>query len=179
MTMGQKDGFLYESGRLGFRRFTEADFPAVCGFLQDPEVMAAWEHGFSDAQARQWLQGNLARYARDGFGYFAAIEKQTGRLIGAMGPLVEEIDGEAHIGIAYIVSRDCWGKGYGAEGAGACLHYAFSQLRAKRVIAQIRPENIHSRWVAEALGMREAGQFVKMYQGKEMPHLIYEKENGE
>ena len=63
--------------------------------------------------------------------------------------------------------------GYATEGARASLAYAFERLGAERVIAEIRPENEASRHVAERLGMKTAGSFIKHYRGKEMPHLIY------
>ena len=47
---------------------------------------------------------------------------------------------------------------------------------ARRVIAEIRPENRRSRRVAERLGMQVTGEFVKRYHGKDMLHLIYSRE---
>ena len=90
-----------------------------------------------------------------------------------MGPLIEEIDGEKHIGIAYILDKKFWGQGYAVEGTKACVEYAFSKLGAKEVIAEIRPTNKGSLKVAERLGMEIKDKFVKHYNGIEMPHLIY------
>ena len=45
------------------------------------------------------------------------------------------------------------------------MAYAFSGLGARRVIAEIRPENRRSRRVAERLGMQVTGEFVKRYHG--------------
>ena len=56
------------------------------------------------------------------------------------------------------------------------MAYAFSSLGARRVIAEIRPENRRSRRVAERLGMQVTGEFVKRYHGKDMLHLIYSRE---
>lgn len=75
--------------------------------------------------------------------------------------------------MGYILDDRFWGKGYAAEGAQACLNYAFSVLHAPRVIADIRPENTASRRVAARLGMQEEGVFDKFYYGKHMPHIIY------
>ena len=145
----------------------------MCAILQDEQTMYAWEHGFTDDEVREWVKKNIFRYETDGFSYFAVLRHDTGELIGVMGPLMEEVEGSRHIGIGYILRRDCWHCGYAAEGAAACLNHAFEALNAERVIAQIRPENTASRRVAERLGMTVTGQFVKTYRGKEMPHLIY------
>ena len=171
--------WVIETPRLGLRRLESGDLPALRAFLGDPEVMYAWEHGFSDEEIREWIEKNRSRYAREGYSYFAAIEKESGKLIGVMGPLVETIDGADHVGIAYILARDYWGRGFSAEGARASMEYGFGALGAERVIAEIRPENLASRRVAERLGMKVTGQFVKTVYGKEMPHLIYSREKNE
>lgn len=167
--------WIFETERLGFRQFAQSDFAALCKILQDEEVMYAWEHGFSEEEVRVWINRNLTRYNEDGFSYYAALEKSTGELIGAIGPLAERVEGESHIGVAYIVDKAFWGRGYATEGARASMEYAFKTLGASRVIAEIRPENQASCRVAERLGMTVEGQFVKLYCGKEMPHLIYAK----
>lgn len=164
---------MIETERLVMRKITAADFEAVSRILGDAEVMYAWEHGFSEAEARRWLGENISRYESDGFSYLAAVEKTSGEIIGFIGPLIETIEGRRHIGVAYILKKERWGGGYAAEGARASLAYAFERLGAERVIAEIRPENDASRRVAERMGMEIEGRFIKHYHGKEMPHLIY------
>lgn len=93
--------------------------------------------------------------------------------IGVMGPLIETIEGRPFTGIAYILDKPFWHQDYATEGARACIRYAFQTLHAERVIAEIRPDNLASRQVAERLGMQVEGEFIKHYQGKAMPHLIY------
>lgn len=162
-----------ETERLVLRELTEADFEAAREILGDARVMYAWEHGFSDAETRAWIAENIARYRRDGFSYLAAVERAGGALAGFIGPLVETVDGERRMGVGYILGKNFWGRGYATEGAAACVDYAFDQLGADEVIAEIRPENSASRRVAERLGMTARESFVKIYKGKEMPHLIY------
>lgn len=159
--------------RLLLRELTEADFEAAREILGDARVMYAWEHGFSDGEVRAWIAENIARYRRGGFSYLAAADRASGSLVGFIGPLIENVDGERRMGVAYILGRNFWGRGYATEGAAACVDYAFDQLNACEVIAEIRPENSASRRVAERLGMTERENFVKIYKGKEMPHIIY------
>lgn len=137
--------------------------------------MYAWEHGFSQDEVRDFMERTFARYREDGFAHFAAIEKETGALIGLVGPIVEVVDDTPYIGLGYILKKQFWGKGYATEGAKACMEYAFDRLGALDVIAEVRPENLPSRRVAERLGMRVEKKFVKHYRGKDMPHLIYSK----
>ena len=163
-----------ESKRLIYRPMTGEDYDAACSFLQDPEVMYAWEHAFSSGEVRDWISENRRRYEEDGVGYLLAVERKTGEAVGNIGLLQEMIDGEKRLGVGYLLRKRYWGMGYAAEGGKACLDYAFKYLMADRVIATIRPENQRSIHVAERLGMVPAGRVVKHYYGKEMPHIIYE-----
>lgn len=165
--------WILESERLGFRKICKDDFDSLCAILQDIEVMYAWEHTFTDDEVLEWIDKNFKRYENEGFSYFAAIEKNMNEFVGVIGPLIEEIDDISYIGIAYIVDKKFWGKGYALEGAKACVNYAFSKLNTYKVIAQIRPNNFQSRKVAERLGMKIEGEYIKHYKGSDMPHLIY------
>ena len=73
---------ILETERLYLRKMTQEDYPALCRMLQDPEVMYAYEHAFSDTEAHEWLDKQLARYAEYGFGLWAVILKETGEMIG-------------------------------------------------------------------------------------------------
>lgn len=162
-----------QTERLYLRELTPADDAELKTFLQDEKVMYAWEAPFTDAEVTAWLTENMRRYKADGFSFYAVIEKCSGKFLGVCGPLIETINGERRMGVAYIFNKACWGKGYATEAAQASVNYAFGALGAEEVIAEIRPENKKSRRVAERLGMAISGSFVKTYKGKEMPHLIY------
>ena len=135
--------------------------------------MYAWEHGFSQEEVDNWLQQNLLRYQRDGYSYWAVIEKENQLLIGVCGILAETANGKPYTGIGYIFRKDCWHKGYALESAKACMEYGFQQLHLPLLTAQIRPENTASCKLAEKLGMQVIDQFTKHYRGKEMKHLLY------
>ncbi len=162
-----------QTKRLMLRELTAEDVDNLRTILQDADVMYAWEAPFTDEEVKNWLAENLRRYQADGFSFWAVESKKDGEFIGVCGPLIETINGVRHMGIAYIFAKACWGNGYAAEAAAACVNYAFNVLGAKEVIAEIRPENKKSRRVAERLGMQIKSSFVKIYKGKELPHLIY------
>lgn len=166
-----------ETNRLSFRRMQENDLAALRPILGDAQTMYAWEYGFKDEQIAEWIERAKERYQSGGCSYFAAIEKESGALIGLMGILPQEINGERFWGLGYIIARKYWGMGYATEGASAWMQYAFEKLGTEQVIAEIRPENTASRKVAEGLGMKIVGEFTKHHHGKEMPHLIYSKQN--
>ncbi len=164
---------ILETSRLYLREIQTDDYESIGTILQDADVMHAWEHAFSDEEVAQWIDENIMRYDRDGYGYWAVIDKTSDSLIGVTGLISEQADNENHVGIGYIYKKARWGHGYAFEAASACIDYAFSVLHLREITAQIRPENIASRKVAERLGMSMKKQFIRHYKNKDMLHLLY------
>lgn len=166
-----------ETARLYLREIQMEDYRDLCLFLQDIEVMYAWEHAFSDAEVSEWIEENIMRYSRDGYSYWAVIVKKTDQLIGVTGLLNERVEDEDYIGVGYIYHKVYWNKGYAFEAASACMDYAFEALGVKEITAQIRPDNTSSRKLAEKLGMTVKKEFIREYRGKSMRHVLYGKVN--
>lgn len=112
---------ILETARLSLREFTPEDYGALCLMLRDAETMYAYEHAFSEAEAHAWLQNQLDRYAKYGFGLWAVILKATGELIGQCGLTMQNAGefGEV-VEVGYIFRRDFWHRGYASEAAIAC-----------------------------------------------------------
>ncbi len=91
--------WVLKTRRLGFRHLSHTDHEALRPILGDLETMYAWEYGFDDAQIAQFIDRCLTRYANDGYAYFAAIDLGTGALVGLMGLLNEDIDGDIQLGV--------------------------------------------------------------------------------
>lgn len=165
---------IVETERLKLYRIVKDDFSELAKMLCDARVMYAWEHAFSDQEVDNWIAQQMRLYEQVGYGYMIAKDKLTGETVGQIGVLPEKVGGEETVfGVGYILCFDHWGKGYAVEGAKGCLEYAFTALGAKSVVCTIRPENQTSVAVAKKLGMTQNGQFIKHYNGKDMPHLIY------
>lgn len=165
--------YITETSRLLLREIQKDDYQSVREILQDMEIMYAWEHTFSDSEVSDWISENLLRYDRDGYSYWAVIEKMSNQFIGVCGLISEKAEDESHVGIGYIFHKKYWGSGYAVESARACADYAFHTLKLNEVTAQIRPDNLSSIKVAEKLGMTVRKQFIRKYRGKEIPHLLY------
>lgn len=162
-----------ETDRLKIRRFYKKDLEPLFAIMKKPEVMYAWENGFSKGETRKWLNLQYNRYRKDGFAYYAVTLKDSGKLIGQAGLIKNEINGNNITELGYIFDDGAWGQGYAAEAARACVELAFGQFALSELYAMIRPENAASVKLAVKLGMRKTGEFIKTYQGKEMPHDIY------
>lgn len=163
-----------ESKRLILRQITHKDFDSIAAMLRDIEVMYAWEHSFTDTEITAWIDKRIKGYKENGFDYLLAIDKQSGEAIGQIGILKERVGEGEYVGIGYILAKKHWHKGYASEGAKACIKYAFEVLKTEKIIATIRHENEKSINVAKAAGMIRTGQYIKHYNGKDMPHDIYE-----
>ena len=164
---------ILETQRTYLRHIDQDDFNEVSAILGDIEVMYAWEHAFTDEEIRDWIAENILRYARDGHSYWAVVLKDTGRMIGVSGIFKEDADSEQYIGIGYIFHKAFWHQGFAFECAQACKNYAFDSLHIPFLTAQIRPDNTSSIKVAERLGMSVIKNFVRVYRGKSVPHILY------
>jgi len=164
---------IIETNRLYFRKLTNEDFEDLREMLQDADVMTAWEHIFSELQVQEWLNRQFERYEKDGVGVFAMIEKDTGVMVGQGGLVWSEINGARVLEITYMLKKEYWHKGFAIEGARGLTDYAFKEMDIDKVYIPIRPENSASRKVAEKLGAKVNGEYVKNYNNKDMLHLIY------
>lgn len=79
--------------RCCLRPMTDADFPALCRYLQDPGVMYAWGHAFSDREVWDWLRRQQARYVLPGYGALAVELRETGEMIGQCGITIQDCAG--------------------------------------------------------------------------------------
>ncbi len=164
---------ILETERLSLRELTQDDYPALCRILQDERVMYAYEGAFSDAEVQEWLDRQLARYKKWGFGLWAAVLKETGEVIGQCGLTMQLWKEREVLEIGYLFRRDCWHRGYATEAARACKAYAFEKLEAEEVCSIIRDINEASKRVAIRNGMMKTDVWTKHYRGVDMPHFRY------
>lgn len=164
---------ILETNRLCLRKLRDSDFPALCQILQDPAVMYAYEHAFTEAEVWQWLANQQRRYTADGFGLWAVVEKATRDMIGQCGLTLQDCRGEQVMEVGYLFRKASWHCGYAIEAAQACRDYAFRTLPVQEVHSLIRDSNRPSQQVAHRNGMTLRGNFLKYYYHQEMPHLIY------
>ncbi len=148
---------MIQSERLYFRRIEDGDFEIVANIMRDAGVQKVWEHYFTDDDVREWIDRRKEGYEKHGIDYLLAVEKDSREIVGQIGLLKENIDGEEVWGIGYILTGAHYGKGYATEGAKDMADYAFHTLKAPKVICDIRPTNLPSIAVARRLGMTETG----------------------
>lgn len=68
---------IFETERLYLRKITQDDLADLAEILQNPNVMYAYEHDFSDNDVQVWLNRQIERYNKNGVGLWAVILKDT------------------------------------------------------------------------------------------------------
>lgn len=162
-----------ETERLYLREMTHGDFPELCKHLQDPDVMYAFEHLFTDNEIKAGIDRQLGNYSQHGFGMWAVILKENNELIGQCGLTMQPCQDLEVLEIGYIFQKPHWHKGFATEAATACREYAFTVMHAEEVYSLIRDNNISSQEVAKRNGMSYRGSFIKHYYGMDMLHYIF------
>jgi len=156
---------MLETERLVLRLPVAGDAPSLLEAFADPEVMryiGTGETGNREDAAAQ-LEKMRRAWKEDGFGRFVVVRKSDGATLGRVGllawdPLVwrsglrSEIGGEAEIELGWTLARHAWGEGFATEAARAAAEWAVREVRPRRLISLIHPENVRSKRVAAKLG---------------------------
>lgn len=149
-----------ETERLILRKFKEDDFAQVHSYSSCAENLTYMLWGpNSEEQTRDFLKRAISRAQenpRANYQY-AAVLKNTDNLIGGCG--LDLSGGKAEMG--WILHRDCWKQGYGAEMGKALLKFGFEELALHRIIAECDAENYGSYRVMEKIGMRREGLLIE------------------
>ena len=169
---------ILETPRLSLRQMTPDDLPALKRTLQDPIAMTAYEHAFSDQEAQDWLDRQLARYQKDGFGLWAVVLKENNEMIGQCGLTIQNWKSKNVLEIGYLFQKAYWHKGYATEAAMACKEYAYTALDADAVYSMIRETNSSSQNVAVRIGMKIVDRDIKNFRCVDMNFLLYGIERG-
>ena len=162
-----------ETERLYLREMVPSDFSSLCKILQDEKAMYAYEGPFDHGEAQEWLDRQIARYQKWGFGLWAVVLKETGEMIGQCGLTMQPWKEKEVLEIGYLFWRAFWHQGYATEAAKGCKDYAFKVLHAQEVCSIIRDTNLASKNVAIRNGMKKMDTWVKHYRGVDMPHERY------
>lgn len=167
--------FLIETERLGLRELTLGDAENVARFLLDRQAMRYYDTFYLSGDETAWIQSNIKRYRKDGFGLWAMIRKADGAFIGDCGITLQDIEGERLPEVGYHVIREYQRKGYATGAAAASLEYAFREFRFPALYSYCRPDNLPSRGVMEKIGMK----FLKEYSSSGRDHAVYRMEAAE
>lgn len=146
---------ILETERLILRQFSTGDAEFILALLNEPSfIQNIGDRGvrtLADASA-YILNGPVASYAKNGFGLYLVLLKETNESIGMCGLIKRE--GLEDVDIGYAFLPKFWSRGYAIESAQAVKAYAKEVVGLKRIVAITDPANEGSVRVLEKLGLR-------------------------
>jgi RimJ/RimL family protein N-acetyltransferase len=146
-----------ETERLALRRFTNSDRDAVARWNADPD----FTRHLAGVQTREQSDATFDRWAlhweERGFGLLAVEWKETGELIGRVGPQFHRYwpqDPE----VGWALDPAWWRRGIATEAGAAAVAWAFGALGYKRLVSITTEANTASRNVMAKLGLQLDGR---------------------
>lgn len=128
------------------RRLTDASFPQP---LRPPPLMEA---------LLPQVRDHVRAYPETaGWWTWIAIRRDTREVVGALG-FGGPPDEEGSVLLGYATYAEADGQGFGTEAVGTLVGWALDQPGCRRVCANIPPDNVGARRVAEKVGMRVIGR---------------------
>lgn len=156
-----ENGYLFESERLGFRRWKAFDRAPFAALNADPDVMEYFPKPLTRTESDALVERIEAHFEERGYGLWAVERKEDGAFIGFIGLLDVNFDigieGATEIG--WRLDKKYWKKGYAVEGANACLAYASDELGKKEIYSFTSTANTPSETVMKRIGMKKTEEF--------------------
>lgn len=157
--------------RLRLEPIDDRHFEGLQAMNRQPEVMRHISGRPETPEETRHMIGLVKdRWTQYGFSWWAFIERDTQRLVGA--GCVQHLgrDPANPHELGWRLVPDKWGQGLASEAARAMAAWAFETLEAPLLCAICLPENHDSAKVMRRLGMRARG----IETWHERPHAVYE-----
>lgn len=148
----------FSTRRLVLRPLCADDAPGMYAIYSDPETMKYWStHTIRELEQAARMVGEDLQLQMGGTAAFWAIVlPKTGRVIGKFTLFnIHRDNDRAEIG--YVIHRQFWRKGYGAEVLDGMLKLCFERFALHRLEADIDPENTASLALLAKFGFRQEG----------------------
>lgn len=141
--------------RLIIRNFRKSDWKDLYAYLSLPETYA-FEPG-KPVTVREAKR--LARIRAKSDAFLAVVQKADDRMIGHLYLAKEEPAVFNTWELGYIFNPEYRNRGFCTEAARRAVAYAFTDLRAHKVVAYCDPRNPASVHVLENIGLKREGHF--------------------
>ena len=158
-----------ETERLVINNLSLNDFQFLTDLDSDPVVRKFIDGKVKTFdETRQYISENIDSYLQLGFGRYAVRSKEDLNPIGICGFLMENYG----VDFGYRFSKSAWGRGIAKEAANSVIKYGCDQLKLKKIIGIVLPDNIASEKILISSGftfvsMDEVwGKTIKKYEIK-------------
>ena len=143
--------------RLCIRRFTAEDWCDLHAYLSLPDVVKYEPYNvFTEDECKV---AALKRAENPAF--WAVCLKDSGKLIGNLYFQQDEYKEIRTWELGYVFNPVYHGLGYATESCRCIMDYAFTTLKAHRIVAKCNPRNTPSWRLLERLSMRREGHLIK------------------
>ncbi|MCQ1528429.1 GNAT family N-acetyltransferase [Lutispora saccharofermentans] len=143
-----------ETERLYLRHFKTGDIDEYSKIMGQDEV-GQWlprGRGYTKEEVEKSMAGMSKHWEEKGYGIWAVIEKESGKIIGHCGlNFVKQND---EVEVLYALGKEYWGLGYATEAAGAALDFGFDVVGLDRIVAFAKTDNTASKKVIEKIGLK-------------------------
>ena len=145
-----------ETERLKFRKLQPDDFDTWLPMFKANNIAKFLDLDLKASESELytlWFDKAFHRHENDLGGMNVLIDKNTNRLVGQCGILVQTIEDVERLEIGYSLLPEFWGRGYASEAALKCKNYAFENNFSNVLMSMVHVENISSEKVALRNGM--------------------------
>ena len=152
-----------DTPRLRLRQWRESDLEPFFALACDPQVMEFLLPLPTRADSDALVRRIEARFAENGWGFWAVEHKASGAFMGFTGLSSPAVDlpFSPCVEIGWRFGRQWWGQGFASEAARGALQVGFERLGLAEIVAFTTWNNTRSSAVMERIGMHEdvAGAF--------------------
>jgi RimJ/RimL family protein N-acetyltransferase len=126
--------------------------------------------GMTAEQTAEFLGRTIERYASDGFGIEALIDRASGEMFGWAGLAVPHFLPEIlpAVEVGWRLAGAFRGQGLATEAGGAAVDWGFTHAGLDRIVSIFEPDNVASGKVMEHLGFTPYLTTVGTMHGKEV-----------
>lgn len=97
---------ILETERLILRELRTEDKYSLSKVLSDYDSMQYYDHTFNEHEVEEWIKWNIENYATYNCVLWAVILKEDGTFLGDCGIPMQNIDGEVHPRLDFILSKN-------------------------------------------------------------------------
>jgi RimJ/RimL family protein N-acetyltransferase len=161
----------FETPRMRAEPIGERHRDGLIALLGDSRVGATLGGVADPAGVDGQIAAMTAHWEREGFGWYAFLDRESGALVARGGPHRCHVAGNDETEIGWAVVPERWNQGIATELGAASLEVAFGPLELTDVVSFTLPDNRASRRVMEKLGFA----FERVTEYKGWPHVLYRR----
>ena len=160
---------IIDGERFYLREYQESDYAALCDIYQDADNMKFFGAPYDDRMMRRLMDWTFDNYKKYGFGFWAIVDRKSGKLIGDCGLSMQHIDNEWLPEIGYHINAKYSGQGIASEAAQLVKKYVFKNYNYDTLYSYTYENHLASIKVMQNNGM----SFVKKYKEKDECYVVY------